>query len=120
MGVGGGAEESLQGKEQDMTDGAAVEPGTRRFRLPWTYQRRRFVGRVIGAMRVFLGKSASIPKGEHDTAIGLVTITDYYGGCTFSIKKPDKRDLEILASVGRDLYWNSKVYDGSGASMCGD
>ena len=75
----------------------------RLVRLPWTYQRRRFVGRVIGAVRVLLGKSASIPKGEHDTAIGRVSITDYYGGCIFSIKKPDERDLEILRRVGRPL-----------------
>ena len=99
---------------------AATEPGTRSFRLPWTYQRRRFVGRIIGAFRVLVGKSASIPKGEHNTAIGKVNITDYYGGCIFSIKRPDKEDLEILQRFGRDLYWNSKVYDGSGASMCSD
>ncbi len=98
----------------------ATEPGTRSFRLPWTYERRRFVGRVIGAMRVLVGKSASIPKGLHDTAIGKVHISDYYGGCTFSIQKPDERDLEILRRVGRDLYWTSRGYDGSGASLCGD
>ena len=91
----------------------------RLVRLPWTYQRRRFVGRVIGAVRVFMGKSASIPKGEHDTAIGKVNISDYYGGCTFSIKKPDERDLEILRRHGRDLYWTSQGYDGSGACVSG-
>ena len=95
----------------------STEPGTRSFRLPWTYERRRFVGRCIGAVRVFLGKSASIPKGVHDTAIGRVKISDYYGGCIFSIQKPDERDLAILARVGRDLYWTSKIYDGSGACM---
>ena len=89
----------------------------RLIRLPWTYQRRRFVGRVIGALRVLFGKSASIPKGEHDTAIGKVRISDYYGGCIFSIQKPDERDLAILARVGRDLYWTSQGYDGSGACM---
>ncbi len=103
-----------------MTEGTATEPETRGFRLPWTYERRRFVGRAIGAWRVLLGKSASIPKGDHDTAIGKVHISDYYGGCTFSIKKPDERDLEILRRFGRDLYWTSRGYDGSGASMCGD
>jgi hypothetical protein len=92
----------------------------RLVRLPWVYQRRRFVGRVIGAVRVLAGKSASIPKGEHDTAVGRVRITDYYGGCIFSIKKPDVRDLEILRRYGRDLYWTSRGYDGSGASMCSD
>ena len=108
----------LQGKGQDMT--TATEPGTRSFRLPWTYERRRFVGRCIGAWRVFMGKSASIPKGEHDTAIGKVGISDYYGGCTFSIKKPNEDDLQILRRFGRDLYWTSQGYDGSGASMCSD
>ncbi len=92
----------------------------RRFGLPWVYQCRRFVGRVIGAVRVLLGKSASIPKGDHSTAIGKVHISDYYGGCTFSIKKPDERDLEILRRHGRDLYWTSQGYDGSGASLCAD
>lgn len=94
------------------------DPGARGFRLPWEYQRRKFVGRCIGALRVFCGKSASIPKGVHDTAIGTVRITDYYGGCTFSIKRPNEDDLQILRSHGRDLYWNSQGYDGSGASMC--
>ena len=98
---------------------AGVEPGTRRVRFPWRYERRRFVGRCIGAWRVLRGKSASIPKGVHDTAIGTVRITDYYGGCTFSIKRPNEDDLAILRSHGRDLYWTSQGYDGSGASMCG-
>ena len=90
------------------------------LRLPWTYQRRRFVGRCIGAWRVLVGKSASIPKGGHDTAIGKVSISDYYGGCTFSIKKPNEDDLQILMRFGRDLYWTSQGYDGSGASLCSD
>ncbi len=91
----------------------------RRFGLPWVYERRRFRGRVIGAWRVLLGKSASIPKGDHVTAIGRVNISDYYGGCTFSIKKLDERDLEILRCHGRDLYWTSQGYDGSGACVSG-
>ena len=99
------------------TASGGMEPGTRSFRLPWTYERRRFVGRVIGAVRVLLGRSASIPKGEHDTAIGRVNITDYYGGCIFSIQKPDERDLEILRRFGRDLYWTSQGYDGSGSCV---
>ncbi len=76
-------------------------------------------GRIIGAVRVLLGKSASIPKGDHDTAIGKVHISDYYGGCTFSIQKPDERDLEILRRFGRDLYWTSQGYDGSGTCVKG-
>lgn len=95
-----------------------MEPGTRTgFRLPWTYERRRFVGRFIGAWRVLVGKSASIPKGRHSTAIGKVSISDYYGGCIFSIQQIGEDDLQILRSHGRDLYWTSKVYDGSGACM---
>ncbi|KKL22483.1 hypothetical protein LCGC14_2434960 [marine sediment metagenome] len=100
-----------------MTEGAATEPGTKGFRLPWTYERRRFVGRCIGAVRVLLGKSASIPKGKHDTAIGIVNISDYYGGCILSIQRPDERDLKILGRFGRDLYWTSQGYDGSGSCM---
>ena len=109
----------VQGKEGDMTETTCAEPGTRRFRLPWEYERRRLRGRCIGAWRVLVGKSASIPKGVHDTAIGTVRITDYYGGCTFSIKRPNEADLAILGRHGRDLYWKSQGYDGSGASMCG-
>ena len=99
----------------------SAEPTTteRRFGLPWVYQRRRFVGRVIGAVRVFTGKSASIPKGEHSTAIGKVHISDYYGGCTFSIQKPNEDDLQILTRFGRDLYWTSQGYDGSGTCVTG-
>ncbi|HDY84245.1 MAG TPA: hypothetical protein ENH74_00990 [Methylophaga sp.] len=96
---------------------AAMEPGTKSFRLPWGYQRRRFIGRCIGAWRVLVGKSASIPKGLHDTALGKIKISDYYGGCIFSIKKLDENDLKITRRVGRDLYWNSRIYDGSGACV---
>lgn len=95
----------------------ATEPGTRRFRLPWEYERKRFVGRCIGAWRVLTGRSASIPKGDHDTAIGKVRISDYYGGCTFSIKRIDEDDLQILGRFGRDLYWTSTGYDGSGSCV---
>ncbi len=98
---------------------AGGEPATRSFRLPWTYERTRFVGRCIGAWRVLIGRSASIPKGEHDTAIGKVRIADYYGGCIFGIKPLDESDLEIVQHCGRDLYWTSQGYDGSGASLCG-
>ncbi len=97
-----------------------MEPEVRTgFQFPWRYERRRFVGRCIGAWRVLVGKSASIPKGAHDTAIGKVRISDYYGGCIFGIKPLDERDLAIMRRHGRDLYWTSKVYDGSGASICG-
>ena len=101
-----------------MTTAAGAEPTTRRHRLPWEYERKRLVGRCIGAWRVLRGKSASIPKGLHETAIGWVRISDYYGGCTFSIKRPNEEDLQILRRYGRDLYWTSQSYDGSGASMC--
>ena len=65
------------------------------------YGLRVLRGRLSGAVRVVLGKSASIPKGFHDTAMGAFTVDDYYGGC-------------LLGFGAGDLYWFVDRYDGWG------
>ena len=68
----------------------------------WCYWVRRQWGRVRGAVRVFSGKNASVPKGWHDTTIGRIRVDDYYGG--------------LILSLGNcDLYWTAHGYDGWGA-----
>lgn len=73
-------------------------------RKDWSYSWMVIRGRMLGAVRVLLGKSASIPKGLHNTrtALGEVRVTDYYGGCTISLPEAD-------------LYWFAHKFDGSGA-----
>jgi hypothetical protein len=52
---------------------------------------------------VLFGKSASIPKGLHDTALGPIRVRDYYGGCKLNMN-------------GGDIYWTPDVLDGWGAA----
>jgi hypothetical protein len=72
--------------------------------LPFLYRRHVAWGRICGALRVLIGKNASIPKGLTDTgtALGKVRVNDYYGGC-------------ILSLPEADLYWHAWGFDGWGA-----
>ncbi len=85
-----------------------MEPVTEKARpwwaLPYEYQRHRVVGILQGAFRVLSGKNASIPKGFHNTgtALGIVEVRGYYGGCRISLPEGD-------------LYWGATDFDGWGA-----
>lgn len=74
------------------------------WRRTWmAYRPMKIRGRIRGALRVLWGKSASIPKGSYDTALGPMRVTDYYGGC-------------ILNMNGGDIYWTADVLDGWGGA----
>src|SRR5690606_24444168 len=60
-----------------------------RLRLPFLYERLVLWGRIRGAVRVLIGKNASVPVGEHNTAIGLMRVRSYYGGLTLSLPECD-------------------------------
>ena len=75
------------------------------WRRTWAgYWPMRWRGRVRGALRVLLGKSASIQRGYHYTALGPMRVTDYYGGC-------------ILSTSRGDIYWGVDNLDGWGGGQ---
>lgn len=82
-----------------------TQPTTSRgWRLPFLYERLVVRGRIVGAIRVLFGKNASVPKGEHNTALGLMSVRDYYGGL-------------ILTLPECDIYWTATKLDGWGAGL---
>jgi hypothetical protein len=83
------------------------EPTLSGWRWPFWYRRHVLWGRLCGALRVLVGKNASIPVGLHNTgtALGQVRVKGYYGGCVVSLPEAD-------------LYWRAWDFDGWGAG-CG-
>ena len=60
--------------------------------------------RFWAALRVLRGKNASIPVGEYASAIGVIKVRDYYGGCVFT-----------CSCRQADIYWTHDKLDGWGA-----